>query len=50
MNNTSSNEKPQEKNNSKFNTKVKIGKEVYLYRTLYLIANKNLYKDKNKNK
>ena len=56
MNDTSSNEKnnndtkekPHEKNNSKFNTKVKIGKEVYLYRTLYLIANKNLYKDKNK--
>ena len=56
MNDTSSNEKnnndtkekPHEKNNSKFNTKAKIGKEVYLYRTLYLIANKNLYKDKNK--
>ena len=47
-NNNEPQKKPLEKSTFKFAPKIKIGKEIFLYRTLYLIANENLYKDKDK--
>lgn len=45
-NNNESEEKDSEKEKEKFNPKVKIGNNVFIYRTLYLIAKDGLYKNK----
>ena len=45
-NNNESEEKDSEKEKEKFSPKVKIGKDVFIYRTLYLIAKDGLYKNK----
>ena len=37
-----------EKSNEKFNSKIKVGKDIYIYRTLYLIAKEDLIKNKSK--
>lgn len=47
-NSNESQAKKQENENDKFNPKVKIGKDIYIFRTLYLITNYNLFKNKNK--
>ena len=45
-NNIESQSKYLEKSSQKFTTKVKIGKDIFIYRTLYLIAKENLFKNK----
>ena len=47
-NNNESEQKTPEKENEKFHPKVKIGKDVFIYRTLYLIAKDSLFKDINR--
>ena len=47
-NNDESQQKTPENDNEKFHPKVKIGKDVFIYRTLYLIAKDSLFKNKNK--
>jgi len=47
-NNNESQQKTPEKENERFYPKVKIGNDVFIYRTLYLIANDSLFKNKKK--
>ena len=47
-NNDESQQKTPENDNEKFHPKVKIGKDVFIYRTLYLIAKDSLFKNKNR--
>ena len=47
-NNIEAKPKSLEKSSQKFTTKVKIGKDIFIYRTLYLIAKENLFRNKSK--
>ena len=47
-NNNESGQKTPEQEKEKFHPKVKIGKDVFIYRTLYLIAKDSLFKDINR--